>query len=284
MLIVDDTGCPALSQTTEVQCGEPELVQQSGHGRLRVGVVARVEDRLVAFLVLGVRGDERGKQGVERLHDPRSGKALGHPFAAREVTDVAPAPPGVGRDFQTEYSILPPEAASGATGPGVGITLGPIAIHCAILRPCKNAHLASGPTEVSGFAFAGDDRTVARVDVSTDGGGTWTHADLDPPENPWTWQHWHATLTLPPGEAEIIARAWDSTAAMQAESPATVWNPIPGDTPTMPQLTCTSHAIPDQMLRQNDRAPLPLGHRSGRATPITEQRDNGPPTGSRSPP
>ncbi|MFE4337518.1 hypothetical protein ACFRQM_52140 [Streptomyces sp. NPDC056831] len=85
--------------------------------------------------------------------------------------------------------------------------------------------MASGPTEVSGFAFAGDDRTVARVDVSTDGGGTWTHAGLDPPENPWTWQHWRATLTLPPGEAEITARAWDSTTAVQAESPATVWNP-----------------------------------------------------------
>ncbi|OKJ36486.1 sulfite oxidase [Streptomyces sp. CB01580] len=127
--------------------------------------------------------------------------------------------------FQTEYSILPPEADPTAAEPGVGITLGPVGIHCAILRPGKNAHLASGPIEVSGFAFAGDDRTVARVDVSTDRGHTWTHADLDPPENPWTWQHWRTTLTLPPGEAELVARAWDSAAAVQAESPAAVWNP-----------------------------------------------------------
>ncbi|MER6126876.1 sulfite oxidase [Streptomyces sp. NPDC001795] len=127
--------------------------------------------------------------------------------------------------FQAEYSILPSEADSEAVGPGDGITLGPIAIHCAILRPAKDAHLTSGPTEVSGFAFAGDDRTVARVDVSADHGSTWTHADLDPPENPWTWQHWRATLSLPPGEAELIARAWDSTAALQPESPAAVWNP-----------------------------------------------------------
>ncbi|MFJ8347853.1 hypothetical protein ACIQ9J_16045 [Streptomyces sp. NPDC094153] len=94
-----------------------------------------------------------------------------------------------------------------------------------MLRPGKNDHLPSGPTEVSGFAFAGDDRTVARVDVSADHGSTWTSTDLDPPENPWTWQHWRAMVTLPPGEAELIARAWDSTAAVQAESPATVWNP-----------------------------------------------------------
>lgn len=127
--------------------------------------------------------------------------------------------------FQTEYSILPPEADPETAGPGAGITLGPVAIHCAILRPGKDAHLASGPTEISGFAFAGDDRTVARVDVSADHGGTWIHADLDPPENPWTWQHWRTTLNLPIGEAELIARAWDSTAAVQTESPATVWNP-----------------------------------------------------------
>ncbi|QHA09856.1 molybdopterin-dependent oxidoreductase [Streptomyces broussonetiae] len=127
--------------------------------------------------------------------------------------------------FQTEYSLLPPEVDPRTAGPGDGITLGPIAIHCAFLRPCRGARLTAGPTEVSGFAFAGDDRTVARVDVSADRGSTWIHADLDPPANPWTWQHWRATLTLPPGEGELVARAWDSTAAVQTESPATVWNP-----------------------------------------------------------
>lgn len=127
--------------------------------------------------------------------------------------------------FQAEYSILPAEADPHTAGPGDGITLGPIAVHCAILQPGKDAHLPSGPTKVTGFAFAGDDRTVARVDVSPDGGNTWIHADLDTAENPWTWQHWHATLALPPGETELVARAWDDTAAVQPESPATVWNP-----------------------------------------------------------
>jgi sulfite oxidase len=127
--------------------------------------------------------------------------------------------------FQAEYSVLPAEADPESARPGDGITLGPIAIHCAILRPGKDAQPACGQTEISGFAFAGDDRTVERVDVSADHGGTWIHADLDPPENPWTWQHWRATLTLPPGEIELVARAWDSTSAVQPESPAAVWNP-----------------------------------------------------------
>lgn len=146
----------------------------------------------------------------------RSVKWLQHIRVQAEPTD---------NYFQTEYSILPPEADPSEVGPGDGITLGPIAIHCAILQPGKDAQLPAGPTEVTGFAIAGDDRTVARVDVSPDHGSTWTHADLDPPENPWTWQHWRATLTMPPGETELIARAWDSTATVQPESLATVWNP-----------------------------------------------------------
>lgn len=63
------------------------------------------------------------------------------------------------------------------------------------------------------------------MDVSADGGTTWVHADLNAPDNPWTWQHWRASLTLPAGETELLARAWDSAAAVQPESPATVWNP-----------------------------------------------------------
>jgi sulfite oxidase len=127
--------------------------------------------------------------------------------------------------FESEYSILPPETDPRTAGPGDGITLGPVAIHCAILRPGKDAQVPSGPTEVTGFAFAGDDRTVPRVDVSADGGRTWIQSDLEAPDYPWAWQHWHATLPLPPGPVDLVARAWDDTAAVQPESPATVWNP-----------------------------------------------------------
>jgi len=66
---------------------------------------------------------------------------------------------------------------------------------------------------------------VARVDVSADGGRSWIQAQLEDELSPWSWRRWQATLYLPPGDAEVTARAWDTAAAVQPESPAQVWNP-----------------------------------------------------------
>ena len=138
---------------------------------------------------------------------------------------TAQAEPSANYHQATGYRVLPPEADPAAAGPGDGISLGPIALNCDIARPDGGTVLRPGPVEVSGYALAGDDRQVMRVDVSTDGGTAWTQADLEPPASPWTWQRWHATVHLPAGETEITARAWDSTAATQPESAADLWNP-----------------------------------------------------------
>jgi len=42
---------------------------------------------------------------------------------------------------------------------------------------------------------------------------------------PWAWRHWRAPLDLPPGEHELVVRAWDSSAATQPEDEASLWNP-----------------------------------------------------------
>jgi hypothetical protein len=125
--------------------------------------------------------------------------------------------------FQAEdYRLLPADAEP---GPGRGISLGRLNLTSAILSPDDGARLPAGPTHVTGYALAGQSRTVARVDVSLDGGQTWTQAAVDDPPSPWAWQLWRSTLDLPSGLAEIIARAWDDTGATQPESPASVWNP-----------------------------------------------------------
>jgi sulfite oxidase len=123
------------------------------------------------------------------------------------------------------YRLLPAAADPGRARPGDGIPLGPLALNCAVLSPADGSRPPAGPTGITGYALAGEDRTVARVDVSCDGGLTWTRAGVADAAGPWVWQHWHAVLDLPAGEVEVVARAWDSAGATTPESPATVWNP-----------------------------------------------------------
>jgi len=86
-----------------------------------------------------------------------------------------------------------------------------------------NGAAAGMATEVRGHAWSGD-RTVAKVDISTDFGATWMAADLDVPVNSGAWQNWRANVTFPQaGYYEIWARATDSEGEMQPF--AIDWNP-----------------------------------------------------------
>ncbi len=98
-------------------------------------------------------------------------------------------------------------------------------MNSAILRPADGAAVSPGSLEVRGYAFAGDDRGIARVDVSADGGTSWVQADLGESSGPWAWRLWKATVDVPRGAAELVARAWDISAAAQPESPVHLWNP-----------------------------------------------------------
>jgi sulfite oxidase len=120
------------------------------------------------------------------------------------------------------YRLVP---AEGAPGPGVGMPLGLVALNSDVLSPRDGETVTAGPVEVRGYAFAGGDRYVSRVDVSTDGGGTWTQASLLEDLGRWAWRHWTITLDLSPGEHELLVRAWDSSAATQPEDEASLWNP-----------------------------------------------------------
>ncbi len=102
--------------------------------------------------------------------------------------------------------------------------LGLIALNSDVLSPADGATVAAGPVAVRGYAFAGGERHVARVDVSLDG-GPWSQAELLEDLGQWAWRHWRITLELTPGEHEILVRAWDSSAATQPEDEAALWNP-----------------------------------------------------------
>ena len=120
------------------------------------------------------------------------------------------------------YRLLP---ADGTPGPGAGMPLGLVALNSDVLSPRDGQTVAAGPVEVRGHAFAGGDRYVSRVDVSTDDGSTWTQASLLEDLGRWAWRQWRITLDLPAGEHELLVRAWDSSAATQPEDEAALWNP-----------------------------------------------------------
>jgi sulfite oxidase len=120
------------------------------------------------------------------------------------------------------YRLVP---ADGTPGPGVGMPLGLVALNSDALSPAHAETVAAGPVEVRGYAFAGGERHVTRVDVSLDGSASWAQAELLDDLGPWAWRQWRLAVDLSPGEHEIVVRAWDSSAATQPEDEAALWNP-----------------------------------------------------------
>ncbi|MEV4511676.1 sulfite oxidase [Dactylosporangium sp. NPDC049525] len=132
-----------------------------------------------------------------------------------------------GNYFQAmDYLLLPADADPAEVAAGRGMSLGVAALNAAILSPNESQTVPAGPIQVSGYAYAGDNREVARVDVSVDGGRHWQQAELAAAPSPWAWRLWQLTVHLPPGPAQITARAWDTSATSQPEHAEHLWNPL----------------------------------------------------------
>jgi sulfite oxidase len=119
------------------------------------------------------------------------------------------------------YRLLPED---GSPGPGAGTPLGLVALNSDVLSPADGARVPAGAVEVRGYAFAGGERFVTRVDVAVDG-GPWVQAELLADLGPWAWRHWRAVVNLAPGSHSVVVRAWDSSAATQPEDESGLWNP-----------------------------------------------------------
>ncbi len=105
-----------------------------------------------------------------------------------------------------------------------GLMLNELGVNAVICEPEPHAMLPTGPLDIRGYAMAGGERTVARVDLSIDGGATWTQAQLEGFHQSYAWQLWHVQLDLPMGDHEIIVRAFDSAANTQPADLRDVWN------------------------------------------------------------
>jgi len=79
--------------------------------------------------------------------------------------------------------------------------------------------LDDGRIRVGGHAYAGT-RRIQRVEVSVDGGETWTDATLSEPlPDPDTWRMWEHTYE-PEGAHEVVVRAYDGTGTRQSSERA----------------------------------------------------------------
>lgn len=72
----------------------------------------------------------------------------------------------------------------------------------------------AGHFVAAGIAWAGD-RRISAVEVSTDGGGSWSRATLEGELGRLAWQRWQVALELPPGRHNLVVRATDGTGALQ---------------------------------------------------------------------
>lgn len=141
-------------------------------------------------------------------------------LAAITVQDAPSAGPMQARD----YKLFPPNIDPDTADPEHGMVINDMPLNAAICEPVAHAALVPGVVTLRGWATASG-RSVARVDVSANGGRDWIQATLDAPADaPWSWTFWEAKLDLPRGEHELAVRAWDSAGQTQPALPDDTWN------------------------------------------------------------
>ncbi len=98
------------------------------------------------------------------------------------------------------------------------VVVGPMPVKSEIIRPQPGETLGVGTNRVFGVAWAGQE-AVARVEVSTDGGGSWTDAELLGPQSPYSWMLWeHLWEVAEPGRYVLLARAVSASGRVQPAS------------------------------------------------------------------
>jgi len=88
--------------------------------------------------------------------------------------------------------------------------------------PARQRYVDAGPCELTGRAWSGWGH-ITRVEISEDGGGTWSEVELEPaPPSPSSWRAWSFGWNAVPGEHELLVRATDDAGNVQPVDPS--WN------------------------------------------------------------
>jgi hypothetical protein len=83
-----------------------------------------------------------------------------------------------------------------------------------ISYPPSEAKLVSATHPISGYAWTGDG-VIRRVQVSVDGGHTWSAAKLETTARRFSWVRWTYAWRANPGEHVLLSRAEDSAGNLQ---------------------------------------------------------------------
>jgi sulfite oxidase len=122
-----------------------------------------------------------------------------------------------------DYKWFPPEVTAAVADWSHTKPIEEIPLNAVICTPRDGELRRTGPTLVQGYAIAGEAAPVQRVELSLDGGATWTEADVGESDR-WSWCYWEATVDLPRGDREIVVRAWDAAGRTQPADVRSLWN------------------------------------------------------------
>lgn len=122
------------------------------------------------------------------------------------------------------YRLFPPEAKPESVDWNSGKQLSEIGLNSVITSPQNGSLISEEAVTVKGFAIGEGGKKITRVDVSANGGETWTAALITQGAQLWAWWFWEARLKLENGEHEITVRAFDSESNTQPEHTRQVWN------------------------------------------------------------
>ena len=133
---------------------------------------------------------------------------------------------GPDENFWTKVAYTIPDTPGATMKPGqAGVKMVPInrmVPRSFVTNLADGARVKAGPSLVRGIAFGGD-MGVRAVDLSIDGGATWTPAALGADEGRYSFRAWQATLDLPASDAAVMVRATNTDGLAQPATPN--WNP-----------------------------------------------------------
>ncbi|HET6777294.1 MAG TPA: sulfite oxidase [Gemmatimonadales bacterium] len=105
-----------------------------------------------------------------------------------------------------------------------GLALTSIPVNSVIVDPAPHAVLRTGSQRLRGWAIGSSGEIVRTVEISSDGGNSWSPATITVAGGKWAWSFWEAEVTLPAGNYELAARATDTRGTTQPATLGETWN------------------------------------------------------------